>query len=150
MQTTQDVVLPFLGPDLIPVVPLGLEDPGGLPVGPALLDVDEVIINNDGDTAPTPDDLGAFFAADERLVIEDQGTLPASGVEAQWWELTVAPGQGLTEGCPFGECAAIFVNTVAEGGVNIGTSFDFRVYDCLLYTSPSPRDQRGSRMPSSA
>ena len=25
-----------------------------------------------------------------------------------------------------------------------------RVQDCLLYTSPSPRDQRGSRMPSSA
>ena len=24
------------------------------------------------------------------------------------------------------------------------------VADCLLYTSPSPRDQRGSRMPSSA
>ena len=24
------------------------------------------------------------------------------------------------------------------------------VYPCLLYTSPSPRDQRGSRMPSSA
>ena len=24
------------------------------------------------------------------------------------------------------------------------------VPDCLLYTSPSPRDQRGSRMPSSA
>ena len=23
-------------------------------------------------------------------------------------------------------------------------------YPCLLYTSPSPRDQRGSRMPSSA
>ena len=28
-----------------------------------------------------------------------------------------------------------------EGGVT---------WDCLLYTSPSPRDQRGSRMPSSA
>ena len=28
---------------------------------------------------------------------------------------------------------------------------DFKKYlDCLLYTSPSPRDQRGSRMPSSA
>ena len=26
----------------------------------------------------------------------------------------------------------------------------FRNYVCLLYTSPSPRDQRGSRMPSSA
>ena len=25
-----------------------------------------------------------------------------------------------------------------------------RVSDCLLYTSPSPRDQRGSRMPPSA
>ena len=25
-----------------------------------------------------------------------------------------------------------------------------KVEDCLLYTSPSPRDQRGSRMPSSA
>ena len=25
-----------------------------------------------------------------------------------------------------------------------------RVMACLLYTSPSPRDQRGSRMPSSA
>ena len=24
------------------------------------------------------------------------------------------------------------------------------LYACLLYTSPSPRDQRGSRMPSSA
>ena len=25
-----------------------------------------------------------------------------------------------------------------------------QLYTCLLYTSPSPRDQRGSRMPSSA
>ena len=28
--------------------------------------------------------------------------------------------------------------------------FLFMGYFCLLYTSPSPRDQRGSRMPSSA
>ena len=27
---------------------------------------------------------------------------------------------------------------------------DLQNTDCLLYTSPSPRDQRGSRMPSSA
>ena len=27
---------------------------------------------------------------------------------------------------------------------------DDQFTDCLLYTSPSPRDQRGSRMPSSA
>ena len=31
------------------------------------------------------------------------------------------------------------------------TTIDFSDYEgCLLYTSPSPRDQRGSRMPSSA
>ena len=32
-------------------------------------------------------------------------------------------------------------------------NFSFEIsmlYSCLLYTSPSPRDQRGSRMPSSA
>ena len=29
-------------------------------------------------------------------------------------------------------------------------SYNTRAYSCLLYTSPSPRDQRGSRMPSSA
>ena len=28
--------------------------------------------------------------------------------------------------------------------------FHAKVIDCLLYTSPSPRDQRGSGMPSSA
>ena len=30
------------------------------------------------------------------------------------------------------------------------TDYDAMLQDCLLYTSPSPRDQRGSRMPSSA
>ena len=34
------------------------------------------------------------------------------------------------------DSAILVINTVASG--------------CLLYTSPSPRDQRGSRMPSSA
>ena len=31
-----------------------------------------------------------------------------------------------------------------------GDTFFPELKDCLLYTSPSPRDQRGSRMPSSA
>ena len=60
-----------------------------------------------------------------------------------------------------------FTNTVwllAEKGLRIIDAFfigiwlarylgpdDFGVFSyCLLYTSPSPRDQRGSRMPSSA
>ena len=32
----------------------------------------------------------------------------------------------------------------------LGTGITGEIRDCLLYTSPSPRDQRGSRMPSSA
>ena len=46
----------------------------------------------------------------------------------------------------FAVFASIFSN--AAGG-----NLDIRVamsVTCLLYTSPSPRDQRGSRMPSSA
>ena len=38
---------------------------------------------------------------------------------------------------------------VGGGGKPDGEEM-LRVYNCLLYTSPSPRDQRGSRMPSSA
>ena len=33
---------------------------------------------------------------------------------------------------------------------NIEIKSDINIFFCLLYTSPSPRDQRGSRMPSSA
>ena len=34
--------------------------------------------------------------------------------------------------------------------MSTSSTFNTNYYDCLLYTSPSPRDQRGSRMPSSA
>ena len=36
---------------------------------------------------------------------------------------------------------------VKEAGVDVNRQ---QASTCLLYTSPSPRDQRGSRMPSSA
>ena len=35
-------------------------------------------------------------------------------------------------------------------GLETATSGEVWIGGCLLYTSPSPRDQRGSRMPSSA
>ena len=35
-------------------------------------------------------------------------------------------------------------------GAKAGKDGGNLIQDCLLYTSPSPRDQRGSRMPSSA
>ena len=44
----------------------------------------------------------------------------------------------------------------APGSITPHTTFEAEAYiltkeeGCLLYTSPSPRDQRGSRMPSSA
>ena len=37
-----------------------------------------------------------------------------------------------------------------EVPIELPKSANIRVDSCLLYTSPSPRDQRGSRMPSSA
>ena len=45
-----------------------------------------------------------------------------------------------------GKRVAVIVNDMSE--VNIDA--DLVRNGCLLYTSPSPRDQRGSRMPSSA
>ena len=39
---------------------------------------------------------------------------------------------------------------VASLVVHGATATSSHFYSCLLYTSPSPRDQRGSRMPSSA
>ena len=52
----------------------------------------------------------------------------------------------------------VFVEVTDEGKILIevdgtkdfGPSSSGKSIICLLYTSPSPRDQRGSRMPSSA
>ena len=41
-------------------------------------------------------------------------------------------------------------NLIGPGGVHQQVQHTPRYVACLLYTSPSPRDQRGSRMPSSA
>ena len=45
-----------------------------------------------------------------------------------------------------GRIDCFFNNAGIEGRVAPTAEYD----DCLLYTSPSPRDQRGARMPSSA
>ena len=47
--------------------------------------------------------------------------------------------------------AGFFNGDAAANGLGLVTFVaDDGQSDCLLYTSPSPRDQRGSRMPSSA
>ena len=45
-----------------------------------------------------------------------------------------------------------YITSIGKIPVQISDSekVEDKVQDCLLYTSPSPRDQRGSRMPSSA
>ena len=51
-----------------------------------------------------------------------------------------------------GEERAISINATNTGNLVDDISLDLgtQIFPCLLYTSPSPRDQRGSRMPSSA
>ena len=41
-------------------------------------------------------------------------------------------------------------NFASASQLNAAMHAAHKSHDCLLYTSPSPRDQRGSRMPSSA
>ena len=50
-------------------------------------------------------------------------------------------------------CAGDYLDTIPSTSVSettINTSLDNLYIACLLYTSPSPRDKRQSRMPSSA
>ena len=56
-------------------------------------------------------------------------------------------GRGITI-CPKWEDFKVFLKDMGERPSD-KHSLD-RIDNCLLYTSPSPRDQRGSRMPSSA
>ena len=42
------------------------------------------------------------------------------------------------------------IQIFTEMAVNTNIVDTHQAHNCLLYTSPSPRDQRGSRMPSSA
>ena len=46
--------------------------------------------------------------------------------------------------------AGLLLDALGPGCVSCPITGRHYTYDCLLYTSPSPRDQRGSRMPSSA
>ena len=60
--------------------------------------------------------------------------------------LLVCPGNHLSSFEVFQSATRFGVSILAEGQEEISNMFA----SCLLYTSPSPRDQRGSRMPSSA
>ena len=95
---------------------------------------------------------GRDFVADHRAEFEGVGI-----------DFTVDQGQGLSfnNGLGVGEApanAGVLATVVSnEQAIIANTDLDVSLtvfadgsYSCLLYTSPSPRDQRGSRMPSSA
>ena len=63
--------------------------------------------------------------------------------------LTQPPGPTDAAGVATGALASTLAETVAVE-VRINPGPEELLLPCLLYTSPSPRDQRGSRMPSSA
>ena len=56
---------------------------------------------------------------------------------------------GMVDGQPFLAARDMPDEIHGMGGTN-SQSTGYEILICLLYTSPSPRDQRGSRMPSSA
>ena len=87
---------------------------------------------------------------------EDLATL-ASGT----YDVTVTDANGCTVICsatvdepPVLVCTAVGTDesdcAAADGSITVTAAGGTAAYTCLLYTSPSPRDQRGSRMPSSA
>ena len=69
---------------------------------------------------------------DEEKSTMEYGLAVARAIEGEWW----AGDRGIGAGGRFG---------------NNWQNFNrLRLYACLLYTSPSPRDPKTSRMPSSA
>ena len=64
----------------------------------------------------------------------------------------IRPARRRSVGSPFGSLGmrGLRLGDLLGGERAIGFGFVRGVYFCLLYTSPSPRDKRQSRMPSSA
>ena len=64
-------------------------------------------------------------------------------------ELDKITGAIVAEASSYSECSSFVVTWSTNLGIGSLPIVWFGTH-CLLYTSPSPRDQRGSRMPSSA
>ena len=81
--------------------------------------------------------------------------MPMSLLEAMSWSMPVitTPVGGIPDFVVEGENGLLVqpgdIDGLSSAFAKLANSADLRT-SCLLYTSPSPRDQRGSRMPSSA
>ena len=91
------------------------------------------------------------FESDKTVILPTPGGLPKNGVP---------PGVQPAQASPPPSSAKLALPKIAqslpaEDNLVLGNcisliSYAAQLRHCLLYTSPSPRDQRGSRMPSSA
>ena len=82
---------------------------------------------------------------DMRAIITRAGLSHGDCVEKS--DLRARTCEALEKTAPANELLRLadLIDHLIEGGGD-----DAETHNCLLYTSPSPRDQRGSRMPSSA
>ena len=101
---------------------------------------------------PTPYfvQTGKYRSGDQ---IRRLGEFYADAIEANFGEFNVLFGPAY-KGIPLAVATA---SALVARGTDVGFMFNRKEAKdhgeggvCLLYTSPSPRDQRGSRMPSSA
>ena len=93
----------------------------------------------------TSDNVWSLEEQPKRLVVLGGGTIGCELSQAfskLGSEVTMVEMMGQLMGREDADVADIITQKFEKDGINVLT--------CLLYTSPSPRDQRGSRMPSSA
>ena len=95
-------------------------------------DISDRIIDGLGAPVPTTtEDLNGGIGADSYQIVADENGNVAIGIFDLREDIRLVKSEDNSE--------SFFVTTISA-----------LPFDCLLYTSPSPRDQRGSRMPSSA
>ena len=108
-------------------------------------EADEITVTLSDDTKFPAKVIGKDPKTDVALLkIESKSALPfvefGDSDKARVGEWILAIGN------PFGLGGTVTTGIISARARDINAG----PYDCLLYTSPSPRDQRGSRMPSSA
>ena len=95
-----------------------------------------------------------IFASDKTAsMMKKLGMKEGEALEHSWLNKTIANAQKKVEGMHYDARKQLLeYDDVANDQRKVVYELrdELMSKDCLLYTSPSPRDQRGSRMPSSA
>ena len=98
---------------------------------------------------------GRFVIVDARSKAESDVSIIPGAITKTHFEQTAAQHEGkiIIAYCTIGFRSGLLVRSLKRKGFNAwnyrGSILDW-CKNCLLYTSPSPRDKRQSRMPSSA